>query len=375
MLQPPLKPRHVLMTLDAVGGVWRYSIDLCRALEPHGLHFLLVGLGPEPSPSQWEEVRALRNAEVVWLDIPLDWQAENARQLESQPGWLSELARRWKVDLLHLNLPSQAVGLDVGCPVIVASHSCLSTWWQAVRGGELPAEWIWNYELNARGLQAANLVITPSRSHAKAVAEVYGLRHLPIRSVPNGTAKPARRYRKAQMVLAAGRWWDDGKNGTVIDAAAESVDWPLFMAGSLSGPDGQEVRLQHACPLGERRPEDLQRLMGRASIFVSASRFEPFGLAALEAAAAETALVLSDIPTFRELWDGAALFVAPDDANGFAAAINRLIEERDVAAMLACAARERAAAYTLDIQATTMKAIYSEALARRTDEQPASAVG
>ena len=47
----------------------------------------------------------------------------------------------------------------------------------------------------------------------------------------------------------------------------------------------------------------------RCPIFVSAARYEPFGLAVLEAAQAGCALVLSDIPTFRELWDGAALFV------------------------------------------------------------------
>ena len=44
-------------------------------------------------------------------------------------------------------------------------------------------------------------------------------------------------------------------------------------------------------------------------IFVSVSRYEPFGLAVLEAAHAGCALVLSDIPTFRELWQGAASFV------------------------------------------------------------------
>ena len=40
------------------------------------------------------------------------------------------------------------------------------------------------------------------------------------------------------------------------------------------------------------------------------ARYEPFGLAVLEAAQAGMRLVLSDIPSFRELWDGAATFVA-----------------------------------------------------------------
>lgn len=374
MLQPALKaPRHILMTLDAVGGVWRYSLDLCRSLGSHGIHFLLVGLGPEPSKDQWEEVRSLRNADVVWLDIPLDWQAENATQIEAIPDWLGELARRWQVDLMHLNLPSQAAGLVVDCPVLVVSHSCIASWWQDVRREPLPESLHWNRESNAGGLNAANVIVTPSRSHAAALERAYGVLKTPVISVPNGTARPERCYRKAQFVLAAGRWWDDGKNGAVIDAAAELIDWPVLMAGPLTGPAGQGVRLLHACPLGERRPEDMQRLMGRASIFVSASLFEPFGLAVLEAAAAETALVLSDIPTFRELWGGAALFVDPHDPQAFAAAVNRLIKDRQACALIARAARERAASYTLEIQADRMRQVYADMLMRHA--RPLTATG
>ena len=30
-------PCRVLITLDAVGGVWRYALDVARGLEPHGI--------------------------------------------------------------------------------------------------------------------------------------------------------------------------------------------------------------------------------------------------------------------------------------------------------------------------------------------------
>jgi glycosyltransferase involved in cell wall biosynthesis len=51
-----------------------------------------------------------------------------------------------------------------------------------------------------------------------------------------------------------------------------------------------------------------------ASVFASMALYEPFGLAVLEAAQAGTRLVLRDTPGFRELWDGAATFVAdPED--------------------------------------------------------------
>ncbi len=49
-----------------------------------------------------------------------------------------------------------------------------------------------------------------------------------------------------------------------------------------------------------------------ATVFASMARYEPFGLAVLEAAQAGMRLVLSDIPTFRELWDGAAIFVGDE---------------------------------------------------------------
>lgn len=366
MLQPAVKqPRHVLMTIDAVGGVWRYGIDLCRTMAKHGVHFLLVGLGPEPSADQWEEARAVRNADLVWLDIPLDWQVQDPGPLASLPGWITELAQRWQVELIHLNLPSQAVDLELDCPILTVSHSCTATWWQAVRGGPLPAEWRWNSDHNARGLRSADIVVAPSQSHADALQQVYGSLPRPVEVVPNGTSIPARHFKKAHLVLSAGRWWDAAKNGAVIDAAADRCDWPVFMAGSLSGPDGQHCRLEHACPLGERRPEEMRRLAARASIFVSASRFEPFGLAVLEAAAAEAALVLSDIPTFRELWQDAALLVDPNDPQAFADAINSLSADEDKRLELGQAARRRAQQFSLEAQALRMLDLYAAAVAGR----------
>ena len=65
------------------------------------------------------------------------------------------------------------------------------------------------------------------------------------------------------------------------------------------------------------------RHLARQPIFVSTALYEPFGLAVLEAAQAGCALVLSDIPTFRELWDGAARFVPARDDGALACAIER----------------------------------------------------
>jgi glycogen synthase len=72
------------------------------------------------------------------------------------------------------------------------------------------------------------------------------------------------------------------------------------------------------------------------------ARYEPFGLSALEAALSGCALVLGDIPSLREIWGDAAIFVSPDDATGFARALNNLIADPESRETLSGRARARA---------------------------------
>ena len=71
--------------------------------------------------------------------------------------------------------------------------------------------------------------------------------------------------------------------------------------------------------LGVVPSDELVRLYGDASIFALPARYEPFGLSILEAALSGCALVLGDIPSLRELWAGAAVFVPPDDHKALSA--------------------------------------------------------
>ena len=82
-----------------------------------------------------------------------------------------------------------------------------------------------------------------------------------------------------------------------------------------------------------------------AAVFTSLSRYEPFGLAVLEAAQAGCALVLSDIPTFRELWDCAAVFVQPDDPVALAGALQSLLRDSNECARLGALAHSRSAQF------------------------------
>lgn len=352
-------PHRVLMSVDAVGGIWRYAIDLAAALRHHQVQVCFVGLGPLPTSDQKAEAQAL--GEVDWLDEPLDWMVQDEAALRHVPRSLSQIVGQRKVDLLHLNLPSQASGLDVGVPVVVVSHSCVVTWFSAVRASAVPSDWRWQQLLNAHGFDRADAVLAPSGSHAAMLERAYGrIRHLQV--VYNASAVPVSDEQKEEFVFAAGRWWDEGKNGAVLDAAASQMNWPLITIGAENGPSGQLVKMSHTQHYGMVDYSIAMALMRRASILVSPSVYEPFGLAALEAARSGSALVLADNPTYRELWDGAAVFADPQSPAAFAEGVNRLAGDARLRARMADEAKKRSQQFTADRQAASMARLYSSLL-------------
>jgi glycosyltransferase involved in cell wall biosynthesis len=360
MLRRPLIPlRRVLITLDAVGGIWRYALDVALGLEAYDVTCLLAVFGPEPSAAQQAECKALPNADLVCVHEPLDWMVTDAAQLEPGVEKLAGLARDWKVDLLHLNLPSQAAGLDSDVPVVVASHSCVPTWWEAVHGTALPKTLEWQRDRNRQGFRQADAIMVPSASHGAALRRAYEPLP-PLHVVYNSTSAAPSGHPREKFILSVGRWWDTGKNGQILDAAAKSLAWPVVLAGPLHGPDGQATAFHHARTPGALAHEDILSLMERASIFAGPSRYEPFGLAVAEAAASGSALVLADIATFRELWDGAALFVGADDTAEWANAFSTLIENEPLRRQLAADAQSRAQRFTLPRQAARLYELYSE---------------
>lgn len=362
--------RRVLMTLDAVGGVWRYAMDLGASLGSVGFDLVFAGLGPKPTELQRAEGR--RIGELVWLDAPLDWMAASESEVAAVPALVSSLVRNHRIDLLHLNLPSQAMGLDADVPVLAVSHSCVTTWFAAVRGTAVPEGWAWQAKVNALGFARADAVFAPSRSHADALLEAYGpiaglgvIHNAVEAEFPSRTREP--------FVFAAGRWWDDGKNGRVLDEAAARIGWPVRMAGPLDGPGGASLSLRHAVALGELGNGAVRDAVSRAGIFVSPSLYEPFGLAALEAARSGAPMVLADIPTYRELWNGAALFADPTDPRSFADAIESLIGKAGLRRALGSRARVRSRGFSLEAQARGYGAAYDALLSR--SRQPARRVG
>lgn len=357
----PARPHRILMTVDAVGGVWRYAMDLGRALRSCGIETVFAGLGPLPSAEQSSE--ACNVGTLIWLNAPLDWTTDSEERLDVIPDLLAGLAQEHSIDLLHLNLPSQAVGLNIDLPVVVVSHSCVVTWFETVRGSNVPAAWLWQHHRNRLGFDRADMVLAPSRSHATALGRSYG-RIVNLDVVHNACSFDPAPVPKQEFVLAVGRWWDEGKNGTVLDQAAGLCRARVLMAGPTAGPAGQSVAIGNAVCLGEMPHRDVMALMSSATVVASPSIYEPFGLAALEGARAGAALVLADIPTYRELWNGAALFADPHDPRSFADALDRLMGDGAMRTTLGELAQRRSREFSADVQCQSLLSVYSRAMHR-----------
>jgi glycosyltransferase involved in cell wall biosynthesis len=350
--------RRIMMTVDAVGGVWHYAGELAEALAGQDCEILLTLLGPAPSDSQRQRVGALSGVRLIETGLPLDWLATGPAEVDATAARIAAIARDEGADLVHLNQPALAASTTFAVPIVAAVHSCVATWWEAAGCGEAPADFIWQTELVGRGLARADVILCPSQAFADAIARHYDL-STPPRVVHNGR-RPLARHSGAihDFAFTAGRLWDAGKNVATLDRAAARLGIPFKAAGPLVGPNGERLELAAIHRLGSLEEPALARCLSARPVFVSAARYEPFGLAVLEAALAGCALVLSDIASFRELWGDAALFVAPDDAIGFADAIEYLIGDLPARLDLGERARGRAQRYTPSRMAAQIDAIY-----------------
>ncbi len=330
----------MLLTTDAVGGVWQYTCALAQALRQQGVDCHIAVLGPPPSAALLSEASSIP---VTITGLKLDWLASTPDELHRAAILIEELALACRATTLHLHSPAYA---EPACrlPQIAVVHSCVASWWRALRTAPMPADFVWRKNLLRQGMNAAQAIVAPSAAFAAEIELIYDI--VP-EVVHNGIPNPAAVSADRELdVLAAGRAWDEAKGFEILDMAAQKIPAPVRIAGPLSGPQNQSFRPRHLQVLGMLDRAGMLQAQRRAGIFVAPSRYEPFGLAVLEAATLATPLVLSDIPIFRELWHDAAVFVDPRDSQAWTRTLTDLLQDRTRRGELGQAAQKRAGRYT-----------------------------
>jgi glycosyltransferase involved in cell wall biosynthesis len=357
-----------MMTTDAVGGVWIFSSSLAEWLTRDGFEILLVTLGPEPRQDQLDAV-GRKGIRVEVTNLALEWMDPAGNDLGRAREVLTNIAQQFSPDIVHLNSFREAAA-DWTVPVVLTAHSCVRSWWHACRGSD-PDEprWYPYIENVGNGLAAADVWVTPSEAFRDTIEALYAPCG-PGAVVRNGITPCGQIKPKEPHILAAGRLWDEAKNIAALTASVGDLKWPVRIAGASETETNSVALPSNLHWLGELPHADVLRQMEQAAIFVAPALYEPFGLAVLEAASAECALILSDIPTFRELWEDAALFVDPADPTSLRSAINRVCDDDQLRGALQQAAHRRAQDFHLERTAIGYRQIYRNLLQRPKQRTP-----
>ncbi len=322
---------HILVTADTVGGVWTYTRELVTGLATRGIRVTLVSFGGVPTAAQSTWLKGLSDVTYFPTGFRLEWMQDAAADLSDSMSYLRTIIHERNPDLLHLSQYCYGA-LEVQQPKLVVAHSDVMSWNQAVRGAQPGDRWAqWYRATVQRGLAGASLLVAPSRSMLDCIESCYGSQSY-SRVVYNGRTPALFNpfVGKHNYAASVGRLWDEGKQSQLL-MQLKNPPIPILLAGATAMAGEIEkspgARQKHAQPgqrgdlpgqliesratvefRGELSEGGMRELLSRAAIYIATSKYEPFGLAPLEAALSRCAIVANDIPSFREIWGDAAFY-------------------------------------------------------------------
>ncbi|MEK6396789.1 MAG: glycosyltransferase family 4 protein [Terriglobus sp.] len=357
---------RILLTTDTIGGVWTFTRDLSESLLQHGHDVCLVSFGRAPFPAQhaWmERVREQWWGHFTYLasDAPLEWMQTNNRCWSEGNELMQEAVDHFHPDALHLNqFCFGAVAVDV--PKIVTAHSDVLSWATDCRSNGLESsKWLSTYcDLVMRGLQGADVVVAPSAWMLEALQKNFPTATAPNRVIYNGrSSQPSTGQQRKLQAVTLGRLWDEAKG---IDSLLK-VRWPLpmFIAGeqNVNTASAPRTTTGNVHWLGRLDDNEVTSLLQSSSIYIAPSRYEPFGLAPLEAALCGCALVLRDLPSFREIWADAALYFSSE--RELEDSVDTLHNDDAYLNIMQQAAAQRAERYSVERMSAAYLSLYREA--------------
>ena len=174
----------------------------------------------------------------------------------------------------------------------------------------------------------------------------------------------------AEVVLNVGRQEPQKGHLTLLEAVAKLAPsrprLVLLQAGRAGKSTTQLERMVGETGLGARvrflgHRDDVGDLLAAADVFAFPSVYEGLGGSLLEAMAMGTPAVVSDVPALVEVLEGrrGGLVVPVGDASALASGIERLLDDRGLAAGLAAQARQIfLRRFTLERSAARMAELY-----------------
>ncbi|MSO85989.1 MAG: glycosyltransferase family 1 protein [Acidimicrobiia bacterium] len=298
-----------------------------------------------------------------------------ARRILAESTWLA--GRSGGLDVIHH--AGGTVPLRRRCPCVVTLHDLQPLERRATHGAGKRAYLRMSIPASVR---AARLVITPSEFVRRSLISRFDTDPAGVVAVPHGVGVPPvvsapadviNRYSiTGPMVLYPAITYPHKNHRTLLEAFAVVVvhhpDAILVLPGG-QGSEEAAVRVRTEAlglsgsvrRVGRISSADLAGLYGLATVVAVPSRYEGFGLPAVEAMAHGVALVAANVTALAEVVGDAGVLVDPDDPAAWARAISALLAHPDQREELAEAGRHRADRYGAEANAEGMAGVYRRA--------------
>jgi phosphatidylinositol alpha-mannosyltransferase len=347
-------------SLSVPGGVQGQVLGLARALRSIGVDARVIGPtdGPPPEPGVTTvggSVGVATNGSVS--PMVEDQTTASERTLEA--------LRAMEPDVLHLHEP--LVPGPTSAALIGSEVPKVGTFHAASESGTNPYKAWRKVAVGAAKRLSVRVAVSPD---ARALAEeALGGSYLLL---PNGVDVDA--YAKVEptpsdrpAVMFCGRHEPRKGLGVLLDAWV-GLDRDAVLSVASDGPE-TEALMARETPRVEwlgriTDDEKLARLAGATVFCTPATGQESFGIVLLEAMAAGTCVLASDIPGYRNVaqHDETAWLVPPDDAEALRAGLRRLLDADDLRERLVEAGTARVVDFSLHRLAERYVEVYEQAI-------------
>jgi glycogen(starch) synthase len=326
--------------LPDVGGVEMFTARLATALVERGHEVAVVTSRPGLTELEEERCGAIRVYRFPFEDSLSN--RDHARVIALRRH-LAELKRAIQPHVVHLNTSGASLVFHLLTRNAAAAPTVVTVHWLPNRPG-------FDAQLCRRALVAANWVVAVTRGCLHdALALDAGIAErtsVIYNSLPPIDLRPAPLPFDPPRLLCLGRIEAQKGFDVAIRALAEARERVAGVQITVAGDGSQRQALERLAAdlgltgavrfIGWVPPDEIPRLINQHTLVVMPSRYEPFGLVALQAAQLGRPMVASRIPGLSEVVRDrdTGWLCTMDDPTAFATAITSLLQKPAAAASM-----------------------------------------